>query len=78
MTQALDTFNAALVSPIYYALFTSLTIFASAIMFKVSLIHSLEAICILISECIIFFSFCFSRIGLVRVLAILCQCFADS
>ncbi|KAH7568151.1 hypothetical protein JRO89_XS07G0248000 [Xanthoceras sorbifolium] len=34
LTQALDTFNAAVVSPIYYALFTSLTIFASAIMFK--------------------------------------------
>ncbi|KAK4490082.1 hypothetical protein RD792_000737 [Penstemon davidsonii] len=31
---ALDTFNTAVVSPIYYALFTSLTIFASAIMFK--------------------------------------------
>ncbi|XP_059453578.1 probable magnesium transporter NIPA6 [Corylus avellana] len=34
LNKALDTFNAALVSPIYYALFTSLTIFASAIMFK--------------------------------------------
>uniref|UniRef100_A0A7N2KVW5 Probable magnesium transporter n=1 Tax=Quercus lobata TaxID=97700 RepID=A0A7N2KVW5_QUELO len=34
MTQALDTFNTTVVSPIYYALFTSLTIFASAIMFK--------------------------------------------
>lgn len=35
--QALDTFNTAVVSPIYYAMFTSLTIFASAIMFKVFL-----------------------------------------
>lgn len=34
--QALDTFNTAIVSPIYYAMFTSFTIFASAIMFKVS------------------------------------------
>jgi magnesium transporter len=33
--QALDTFNTAVVSPIYYAMFTSLTILASAIMFKV-------------------------------------------
>ena len=33
--QALDTFNTAVVSPIYYALFTSFTILASAIMFKV-------------------------------------------
>ncbi|KAG2602261.1 hypothetical protein PVAP13_5KG668100 [Panicum virgatum] len=33
-TWALDTFNTAVVSPIYYALFTTLTILASAIMFK--------------------------------------------
>ncbi|KZV33070.1 hypothetical protein F511_03336 [Dorcoceras hygrometricum] len=33
-SQALDKFNTAVVSPIYYAMFTSLTIFASAIMFK--------------------------------------------
>ena len=33
--QALDTFNAAIVSPIYYVMFTTLTIAASAIMFKV-------------------------------------------
>jgi magnesium transporter len=33
--QALDTFNTAVVSPIYYTMFTSLTILASAIMFKV-------------------------------------------
>ncbi|KAI5345102.1 hypothetical protein L3X38_012979 [Prunus dulcis] len=32
--RALDTFNTAIVSPIYYAMFTSFTIFASAIMFK--------------------------------------------
>lgn len=39
--QALDTFNTAVVSPIYYAMFTSFTIFASAIMFKVTLLsHS--------------------------------------
>lgn len=36
LSQALDTFNTAVVSPIYYALFTSFTILASAIMFKVS------------------------------------------
>lgn len=33
--QALDTFNAAIVSPVYYVMFTTLTIVASAIMFKV-------------------------------------------
>lgn len=34
LNKALDTFNTAVVSPIYYAMFTSLTIVASAIMFK--------------------------------------------
>ncbi|ESR39674.1 putative magnesium transporter [Citrus sinensis] len=34
LNMALDTFNTAVVSPIYYAMFTSFTIFASAIMFK--------------------------------------------
>ncbi|CAA7020674.1 unnamed protein product [Microthlaspi erraticum] len=34
LNKALDTFNAAIVSPIYYVMFTTLTIFASAIMFK--------------------------------------------
>ncbi|XP_068661452.1 probable magnesium transporter NIPA6 isoform X3 [Aristolochia californica] len=34
LNMALDTFNTAIVSPIYYAMFTTLTIFASAIMFK--------------------------------------------
>ncbi|XP_059647507.1 probable magnesium transporter NIPA6 isoform X2 [Cornus florida] len=34
LNKALDTFNAAVVSPIYYAMFTTLTIIASAIMFK--------------------------------------------
>ncbi|KAJ0039596.1 hypothetical protein Pint_27478 [Pistacia integerrima] len=34
LVNALDTFNTAVVSPIYYAMFTSFTIFASAIMFK--------------------------------------------
>lgn len=33
--QALDTFNTAVVSPVYFVSFTSLTIFASIIMFKV-------------------------------------------
>ncbi|XP_066336847.1 probable magnesium transporter NIPA3 [Miscanthus floridulus] len=32
--EALDTFNTAVVSPIYYVMFTSLTIIASVIMFK--------------------------------------------
>ncbi|KAH6780399.1 magnesium transporter [Perilla frutescens var. hirtella] len=34
LNKALDTFNTTVVSPIYYAMFTSLTIVASAIMFK--------------------------------------------
>ncbi|GKV18873.1 hypothetical protein SLE2022_368570 [Rubroshorea leprosula] len=34
LNKALDTFNTAHVSPIYYALFTSFTMLASAIMFK--------------------------------------------
>ncbi|KAL3350887.1 hypothetical protein AABB24_023341 [Solanum stoloniferum] len=34
LNRALDTFNAAIVSPLYYVMFTTLTIIASAIMFK--------------------------------------------
>jgi multidrug transporter EmrE-like cation transporter len=34
LNMALDNFNTAVVSPIYYALFTAFTILASAIMFK--------------------------------------------
>lgn len=40
--QALDTFNTAVVSPIYYTMFTSLTILASVIMFKVTLSYNYE------------------------------------
>lgn len=38
MFQALDTFNTAIVSPIYYVMFTTLTILASVIMFKVCIL----------------------------------------
>ncbi|GJN14909.1 hypothetical protein PR202_gb01786 [Eleusine coracana subsp. coracana] len=34
LNKALDTFNTAIVSPIYYVMFTTLTILASVIMFK--------------------------------------------
>ncbi|CAI0438408.1 unnamed protein product [Linum tenue] len=34
LNKALDTYNAAVVSPVYYVMFTTLTIVASAIMFK--------------------------------------------
>jgi len=34
-TQALYTFNTAVLSPIYYTMFTSLTMLASVIMFKI-------------------------------------------
>ncbi|XXG41392.1 hypothetical protein AAC387_Pa01g1863 [Persea americana] len=37
LNKALDTFNTAIVSPIYYVMFTSLTILASIIMFKTSI-----------------------------------------
>ncbi|KAL9246134.1 hypothetical protein vseg_019707 [Gypsophila vaccaria] len=36
LNKALDTFNTAVVSPIYYVMFTSFTILASVIMFKVA------------------------------------------
>ncbi|XP_038973185.1 probable magnesium transporter NIPA2 isoform X2 [Phoenix dactylifera] len=35
LNKALDTFNTAVVSPVYYVMFTTFTIFASMIMFKV-------------------------------------------
>ncbi|CAI9117590.1 OLC1v1019000C1 [Oldenlandia corymbosa var. corymbosa] len=35
LNKALDTFNTAVVSPVYYVMFTSFTILASVIMFKV-------------------------------------------
>ncbi|ONM35890.1 putative magnesium transporter NIPA4 [Zea mays] len=38
LNKALDTFNTAVVSPIYYTMFTSLTILASVIMFKVTFV----------------------------------------
>lgn len=44
--QALDIFNAAIVSPIYYVMFTTLTITASAIMFKVTTARSFSWISI--------------------------------
>lgn len=34
LNKALDTFNAAIVSPVYYVMFTTFTLIASAIMFK--------------------------------------------
>ncbi|KAL2639022.1 hypothetical protein AAZV13_06G145700 [Glycine max] len=42
LNMALDTFNTAVVSPIYYALFTSFTILASAIMFKICIVPCLQ------------------------------------
>lgn len=35
LNKALDLFNTAIVSPIYYVMFTTLTILASSIMFQV-------------------------------------------
>ncbi|XP_073226106.1 probable magnesium transporter NIPA7 isoform X2 [Cicer arietinum] len=42
LNMALDNFNTAVVSPIYYALFTAFTILASAIMFKICIHHCLQ------------------------------------
>ena len=36
LNRALDTFNTSMVTPIYYVLFTTFVLFASAIIFKVS------------------------------------------
>lgn len=80
--QALDTFSATLVAPVYYVMFTTLTIIASVIMFKVDcLIHMLG----FPSDAFIPYLFCmqvqrhrilnctlssiFCRIGLVRMRA---------
>ncbi|KAL2895750.1 putative magnesium transporter NIPA5, partial [Bienertia sinuspersici] len=41
--QALDTFNSVVLSPIYYVKFTSFTILAGVIMFKIILFCSGEA-----------------------------------
>lgn len=45
--QALDVFNTAVVSPVYYVMFTSFTILASTIMFKVIQNQSFSCLCIL-------------------------------
>lgn len=42
--QALDTFNTAVISPVYYVMFTTFTILASMIMFKVILTNSLSLV----------------------------------
>lgn len=43
--QALDTFNTAVISPVYYVMFTSLTIIASMIMFKVTYTYLSDFLC---------------------------------
>jgi hypothetical protein len=45
LNKALDLFNTAIVSPIYYVMFTLLTIVASVIMFQVCLRCGLEQCC---------------------------------
>lgn len=42
LNKALDLFNTAIVSPIYYVMFTLLTIVASEIMFQVSMVASVS------------------------------------
>lgn len=46
-SQALDAFNSAVISPVYYVMFTTFTILASMIMFKVSEPCSMESSTIL-------------------------------
>ena len=49
LNRALDLFNTAIISPIYYVMFTTFTIFASAILFQVpipaSLVHATLWLC---------------------------------
>ena len=54
LNKALDLFNTAIVSPIYYVMFTTFTIIASVILFQVQalktacLLHALVAVCLLL------------------------------
>ena len=75
--QALDTFNTAVVSPIYYAMFTTLTIFASAIMFKVHRNVSTGELIpfYLLLIWTILLSFC--RIGMDKMQVVSCRKFVD-
>lgn len=71
--QALDTFNAAIVSPIYYVMFTTLTIAASAIMFKVDSLTnhrtSLSDIINIMFKVGRIMLMCYLRIGMVKMQA---------
>ena len=51
LNRALDMFNTAIVSPIYYVMFTLLTITASLIMFQVVLEANMHAFLPLQSGC---------------------------
>ncbi|KAJ6777657.1 MAGNESIUM TRANSPORTER-RELATED [Salix koriyanagi] len=68
LNKALDTFNTAVVSPIYYVMFTSLTILASVIMFKVRILARKLTLCycIYIITLYIFAGAFFILIGLHR------------
>ncbi|KAL6315455.1 hypothetical protein AAG906_000747 [Vitis piasezkii] len=56
LNKALDTFNTAVVSPIYYAMFTSLTILASVIMFKMCLLMLIICVLCTMVTCLFMFS----------------------
>ncbi|XP_021647552.2 probable magnesium transporter NIPA4 isoform X3 [Hevea brasiliensis] len=51
LNKALDTFNTAVVSPIYYVMFTSLTILASVIMFKFHVVAANPYIYVTLTKC---------------------------
>lgn len=79
--QALDTFNTAIVSPIYYVMFTTLTILASVIMFKVSStsfgiqcrMHKMFLLSMNCNKSLITFQNNAYRIGMAKVVEPLCQ-----
>nr|XP_024361620.1 probable magnesium transporter NIPA3 isoform X2 [Physcomitrium patens] len=62
LNKALDTFNTAIVSPIYYVMFTSLTILASAIMFKA--IDTSTTVTVLFSDTFLLFGYIVSPLYL--------------
>ncbi|XP_071701999.1 probable magnesium transporter NIPA6 [Rutidosis leptorrhynchoides] len=51
LNKALDTFNTAVVSPIYYAIFTSFTILCNAIMFEDRSCQSASKIIFVLRDC---------------------------
>ena len=51
LNKALDLFNTAIVSPIYYVMFTTLTVAANIILFQVSLLIASATSCGIACKC---------------------------